>query len=61
MAQGRNLKMTDILSHPMGFVNTRQVAKKDKQSIFSYLSAENVTVAEELPDHSATVDGMNLV
>lgn len=67
MAQGRNLKMGDILSHPLGplpwSLSTPDglLRKTNKSSLATSLQ-KNVEVAHELPSNSASVvDGMNLV
>ena len=67
MAQGRNLKMEDILSHPLGplswalFTHDGLLRKTNKATLATTLQ-KNVTVAEQFPGNSASiVDGMNLV
>ena len=67
MAQGRNPKMMDILSHSLGHLpwalSTPEglLRKTNKASLATCLQ-KNVTVTEALPGHSATVvDGINLV
>ena len=67
MAGRRNLKMEDILSHPLGplpwALSTRDglMGKTNKASLASNLQ-KNVAVSDELPAKSASVvDGMNLV
>jgi len=67
MAQGRNLKMEDILSHPLGplpwALSTPDglLRKTNKASLATTLQ-KNVTVADQLPQNPASVvDGMNLV
>ena len=67
MAQRRNLKMEDILSHPLGplpwALSTPDglLRKTNKASLATTLQ-KNVTVADQLPPNPACViDGMNLV
>ena len=71
MAQGRNLKMADILSHPLGplpwALSTHDglLRKTNKATLATTLQknvAVAVAVAEQFPGNSASVvDGMNLV
>ena len=67
MAQSRNLKMDNILSHPLGplpwALSTPDglLRKTNKASLATTLQ-KNVAVAEKLPENSASVvDGMSLV
>ena len=67
MAERRNLKMEDILSHPLSplpwALSTPDglLRKTNKASLASNLQ-KNVAVSDELPANSASVvDGMNLV
>ena len=67
MAQGRNLKMEDILSHPLGplpwALSTHDgLLRKTNKATLATTLQKNVAVAEQLPGNSASVvDGMNLV
>ena len=67
MVQRRNLKMDDILSHPLGplpwALSTPDglLRKTNKASLATTLQTD-VAVAEQHPGNSASiVDGMNLV
>jgi len=67
MAQGRNLKMEEILSHPLGplpwGLSTPDglLRKTNKASLVTFLQS-NVALVEKLPDNFATViDRMSLV
>ena len=67
MAQGRNLKMEDILSHPLGplpwALSTHDgLLRKTNKATLATTLQKNVAVAEQFPGNSASVvDGMNLV
>ena len=67
MAQGRNLKMEDILSHPLGplswALSTHDgLLRKTNKATLATTLQKNVTVAEQFPGNSASVvDRMNLV
>lgn len=67
MAQGRNLQMADVLSHPLGplpwaLATSEGLHRKtNKAALASYLQ-KNVAPADQLPDHSATIkDGMSII
>ena len=67
MAQGEDLQMAEILSHPLRSLPwilatpKGQLRKTNKAALAFYLQ-KNVAVAEKIPVNSATVvDGMNLV
>ena len=64
MAQGRNLKMEDILLHPLGplpWALSGLLRKTNKATLATTLQ-KNVAVAEQFPGNSASVvDGINLV
>ena len=67
MAQGRSLKMEDILSHPLGplpwaLSTPDGLLRKTNKASLATILQKNVTVAEQIPRNSASVvDGMNLV
>ena len=67
MAQGRNLKMDDILSHPLGplpwsLSTPDGLLRKTNKSSLATTLQKNVEVAQQLPGNSVSVvDGMNLV
>ena len=67
MAWGRDLKMDDILSHPLGplpwsLSTPDGLLRKTSKSSLATTLQKNVAVAQELPGNSASVvDGMNLV
>jgi len=67
MAQGRNLKMEYILSHPLGplpwaLSTPDGLLRKTNKAVLATTLQKNVTVADKLPHNSASVvDGMNLV
>ena len=67
MAQGRNLKMEDILSHPLGplpwALSTHDgLLRKTNKATLARPLQKNVAVAEQFPGNSASVvDGMKLV
>ena len=67
MAQGRNLRMEDILSHPLGplpwALSTPDglLRKTDKASLAATLQ-KGIAAVDHLPQNTASVvDGMNLV
>ena len=67
MAQGRNLKMEDILSHPLGplpwALSTHDgLLRRTNKAALATTLQKNVAVAEQFPGNSASVvDEMNLV
>ena len=67
MAQGRNLQMDDILSHPLGplpcaLTTADGLLRKNNKAFLAATFQKNVKVAEQLPGISASViDGMNVV
>ena len=67
MAQGRNLQMEDILSHPLGplpwaLSTPEGLLRKTNKATLATTLQKNVTTVEDLPGNSASVvDGMNLV
>lgn len=67
MAQGRNLQIEDVLSHPLGTLpwalsTPDGLLRKTNKATLATTLQKNVTVAEQLPGNSASVvDGMNLV
>ena len=67
MAQRRNLKMEDILSHPLGplpwaLSTPKGLLRKTNKASLATTLQKNVTVADQLPPNPVCViDGMNLV
>ena len=67
MAQGRSLKMEDVLSHPLGplpwaLSTTDGLLRKTNKAALATTLQRNVAPAEHLPGNSAfVVDGMNIV
>ena len=67
MVQGRNLKMEDILLHPLGplpwALSTHDgLLRKTNKATLATTLQKNVTLAEQFPGNSTSiVDGMNLV
>ena len=67
MGHRRNLQMDDVLSHPLAPLPCALATpaglhrKTNKDALASYLQ-KNVTLADQLPDHSATIiDGMSII
>ena len=67
MAQGRNLQMEDILSHPLGplpwpLSTPDGLLRKTNQATLAATLQKDVKVVDMIPENSASViDGMNLV
>ena len=67
MAQGRNLQMEEILSHPLGplpwaLATPDSFLRKTNKAALANLLQKNVQPAEHIPSNSAAIiDGMNLV
>jgi hypothetical protein len=67
MTQGRSLQMEDILSYllgplPWALSTPDGMLRKTNKAALATVLQKNVSVAESLPDNSASViDGINLV
>ena len=67
MAQGRSLKMEDVLSHPLGplpwaLSTTDGLLRKTNKAALATILQKNVAASEHLPGNSTSVvDGMNIV
>ena len=62
MAQGRNLKMMNILSHPQqplswALLMPDEFLRKTNNATLAICLSQNVTETKELSDHSTTVIG----
>ena len=67
MAQGKSLKMEDILSHPLGplpwalSTSDRLLRKTNKASLATNLQKGMVFAEEHLKNNASILDGMNFV
>ena len=67
MAQGWNLQMADVLSHPLGplpwaLATAEGLYRKTNKAALVSCQQNNVAPADQLPDHSTTIiDGMSII